>query len=248
MRASWLHWFLVVGLVSLWAAAACATTSPAATRPGTATPALPDCATRSPVDSSVPAEFVPLLPVFTPDCPCDLENASVRIDECLVHASPDLVYPCSRAEEVREAVLGSNDGVRLIQRDHSVSVGCWHGTTSEERSLRLCNLDDGTSIIVAEGVRGDPVAAPGGGRWAYVKAGPELDGLAAHLFVVDLVDGVPMQLDTQPFPQASVVGAQILEWSDDGSWLEVSLWDGSADGHHRYRLSDDGQGAFELLP
>ena len=237
--------FLVAGIV-FWIAAACVST-PAPTTPlATATPSLPDCAAQAPV--ATPIASSTLLPAFAPDCACELENASVRVDECLVHASPELTYPCSRSEEVHEVVLGSAGSVRLIQRDHAFTAGCWHSTTTEERSLRLCDADACYSRVVAERVRGDPVAAPSGARWAYVAAGPELDGLAVNVFVIDLADGTPVRLDPQPMPQASVVGAQILGWSDDEHWLEVSLWDGAADGYHRYRLSTDGRGDFETLP
>lgn len=136
----------------------------------------------------------------------------------------------------------------LIQRDHTLAAGCWHGTTTEDRSLRLCDTNACASRVVAERVRGDPVPTSSGTRWAYVAAGPELNGLADHVFVIDLADGGPVQLDTQPLPQASVVGAQILGWSVDERWLDVSLWDGAADGYHRYRLSTDGRGDFETLP
>ncbi len=234
-----------VGIV-FWVAAACASTPATATPVATVTPSLPDCAAQA--SYSTPLASPTLLPAFAPDCACDLENVAVHVDECLVHASPELIYPCSRSEEVREAVLGTSGSVRLIQRDHTLTVGCWHGTTTEERSLRLCDADACDSRVVAERVRGDPVAAPSGARWAYIVAGPELYGLAVHVFVIDLADGAPVQLDTQPLPQTSVVGAQILSWSKDELWLEVSLWDGAADGYHRYRLSTDGHGDFEPLP
>lgn len=207
------------------------------------TPEMPDCAFVTPV-----AHSERLLPEFTPDCPCALESASVKIDDCLVHAAPNLVYPCSRSEHVVELVLGTAEGRRLIQRDHSASAGCWQGTSTDTRSLRLCAMADGASRVVAERVRGDPVAAPDAARWAYAVAGPELDGLAIHLFVVDLGSGETRELDTQPFPQASVVGAQILSWSADAEWIDVSLWDGSAEGHFAYRLRTDGSGTFEALP
>lgn len=204
---------------------------------------LPDCALVTP-----PALNARLLLEFTPDCPCALENASAQVDDCLVHAAPNLVYPCSRSERVTEVVLGAAEGRRLIQRDHSASAGCWHGASSDTRSLRLCAVTDGAGRVVAEHVRGDPVVAPDATRWAVAVAGPELDGLAAHVFVVDLGSGETHELDTQPFPQAGVVGAQILGWSADGAWIDVSLWDGSAEGHFAYRLRTDGSGAFEALP
>ncbi len=238
------HLALVL-LLALCALAGCArpSASPAPLPATSLTPGLPDCALVTPT-----AHSERLLPEFTPDCPCALERASVQIDDCLVHAAPDLVYPCSRSERVAESVLGTAEGRRLIQRDHSASAGCWHGTSSDTRSLRICAVADGVSRVVAEHVRGDPVAAPDAARWAYAVAGPELDGLAIHLFVVDLGRGETRELDTQPFPQTSVVGARILGWSADGEWVDVSLWDGSAEGHFAYRLRTDGSGTFEALP
>lgn len=243
-RPSWLP----LGAIVCWIVAACALTlTPVAPTPvAPPTPSLPDCATQA-LDTT-PIESATLLPPFVPDCACDLENVSARVDQCLVHASSELTYPCSRSEEVHEVVLGSAGSVRLIQRDHTLMAGCWHGTTTEERSLRLCDAHVCDSRVVAERVRGDPVAAPSGVRWAYVAAGPELDGLAVNVFVIDLADGAPVRLDTQPLPQSSAVGAQIMGWSEDARWLEVSLWDGRADGYHRYRLSTDGRGDFEPLP
>lgn len=238
---------LPLGVIALWVAVACVSTPSPVAPAAIATPPLPDCPTPA-AAPAIPRESPALLPAFEPACACDLENATVRVDECLVRASPDLVYPCSRGEEVHEVVLGSSGSVRLIERDHARWAGCWHGTTTENRSLRLCDANACASRVVAERVRGDPMAAPSGARWAYVAAGPELDGLAVHVFLIDLADGTPVQLDTQPLPQASVVGAQILGWSVDERWLDVSLWDGAADGYHRYRLSTDGHGDYETLP
>ncbi len=209
----------------------------------TPTATLTDCA----LATAIPAG-ARLLPEFTPDCPCALENVSTHVDDCLVHAAPNLVYPCSRSESVREVVLAATETHQLIQRDHHTSAGCWTGFSHDVRTLRLCTVRSGASRVVGEPVWGDPVAAPDGAHWAYVIAGPENDGLAAHLLAIDLETGEPIQLDAQPFPQDSVVGAQIRGWSADGNWLDVTLWDGRADGWHGYRLRTDGSGVFEPVP
>ncbi len=236
-RASVFLTTLLLGLT------ACAAPPITPTPEATLTPTLPDCV----FVTAIPAG-TRLLPEFTPDCPCDLENASARVDDCLVHAAPDQVYPCSRSESVSEVVLAETEKRRLIQRDAHTSAGCWTGFSHDVRTLRLCEVEDGTSRVVGQPVWGDPVAAPDGGRWAYVVAGPENDGLAAHLLVLDLDTGEPIQLDTRQFPQDSVVGAKILGWSSDDVWLEVTLWDGHVAGYHGYRLRTDGSGVFERLP
>lgn len=237
----WRSWMALGPLLLGLTACAAPTSEPMPIH--TPTPVLPDCALATPVPAGTR-----LLPDFTPDCPCDLENVSVRVDDCVVHAAPNLEYPCSRSETVREVVLAETETRRLIQRDEHNSAGCWSGFSSDVRTLRLCAVDGGASRVVGERVWGAPVAAPGGARWAYVVAGPENDGLAAHLVALNLADGVPIRLDTRPFPQDSVVGATIRGWSDDMDWLEVTLWDGHTDGYHDYRVRADGSGDFERLP
>jgi hypothetical protein len=73
-----------------------------------------------------------------------------------------------------------------------------------------------------------------------------LEAIASNLTFSDGTDLI--QLDTRPFPQDQVVGAQILQWSEDGEWLEVSLWDGHEGSYHRYRIRPNGSGEFEVLP
>jgi len=68
-----------------------------------------------------------------------------------------------------------------------------------------------------------------------------------HLFRVRADGADPLQLDTQPYPE-QLDAPHIEGWSEDGAWLEISLWDGHADGHHRYRLRTDSSGDFEILP
>jgi len=111
-----------------------------------------------------------ILPAFTPAYACELENVARRVDFCMIHAGPELSYPCSQTESVQEHAMGQGSQTLLLR------------------------------------------------------------------------------LDSQPFPQARVVGAGLLGWSEDGEWLDVSLWDGSEDGFHRYRLRTDGSGQFERLP
>ena len=212
-----------------------------------ATPAAP--ATLIACDEMTPVpDRGSILPAFTPSDPCQLENVSNQVDYCLVHASPELQYPCSRTESVHEIALGEGGATLLIQRDYHVSTGCWHGITSDVRSLRVCDRGSGESTSLAQDVIGDPVLSPDGAWSAFVAAEPGSHRLSPHIFRVRLNGTDLVQLGTRPFPQDQVVGAQILQWSEDGEWLEVSLWDGREGSNHRYRIRPDGSGEFEMLP
>lgn len=185
-----------------------------------------------------------ILPLFTPAYACELEQAERHVKFCMVHASAELSYPCSQQESVHEHVIGEGGQTQLIQRDYHYSAGCWHGVTSDTRSLRVCDSDSGDSTTLAHDLIGDPIRSPDGAWFAYVAAEPGSGRLKPHIFRVR-ADGTDLiQLDTQPFPQDQVVGAQIIEWSADGDWLRISLWDGNADGQHQYTLRADGSGLF----
>lgn len=189
-----------------------------------------------------------ILPTFTPSYPCELENVSRRVDFCLVQDGPELSYPCSQTESIQETALGEGSQTVLIQHNYHFSAGCWHGTNADVRSLRVCNSRSGESTTLAEDVKSDAVPSPDRAGFAFVTAEPGSFGLKPHLFRVRSDGTGLLQLDTRPFPQDQVVGAQILGWSEDGAWLDVSLWDGHEGGYHRYRLHTDGSGQFETLP
>ncbi len=187
-----------------------------------------------------------ILPSFTPSYHCELEDAYNKVYSCMVHASPELSYPCSQTESAKEMVISQEGHSLLIQRDYHYSAGCWHGVTSDIRSLRACDSESGKSNTLAEDVIGDPIFSPDGAWLAFVAAEPESNRLEPHIFRVRS-DGTDLiQLDVQPFPQDQVVGAWIFQWSEDGAWLEVSLWNGRD--HIRYHLRSDGSGEFEALP
>ena len=171
-----------------------------------------------------------------------------HVDFCMVHASPTLSYPCSQTESVAEQVIGAGEQTQLILRGEHVSAGCWHGTSSDTRSLWRWNTVSGAIATLAEDVLGEPIPSPDEAWFAFVAAEPGSYRLRLHLFRVRADGADLLQLDTQPFPQERVGGAHIEGWSEDGAWLEISLWDGHADGHHRYRLRADGSGQFEVLP
>lgn len=181
-----------------------------------------------------------ILPTFTPAFPCELQNASNSIKGCLA-------YTC-QSESIQETALGEGNDTVLIQHNYFNSTGCWSGGTTERRSLRVCDTETGETTTLAEDVLGEILTSPDGAWLAIVSAKLESNRMEPHIFRLALDGTEIVQLDTQMFPQDFVVGARILEWSEDGEWLEVSLWDGNAEGHYRYRLRTDGSGEFEPLP
>ncbi len=207
-----------------------------------ATATLIDCAEMTPVP-----DRGSILATFTPSYPCELENVSKHVDFCMMHASPELAYPCSQTESVEETVMGEGASTLLIQHDYHFSAGCWHGINSDTRSLRVCDRESGESTIFAQDVLGDPILSPDGNWFAFVAAEPGSDRFKSHLFCARS-DGTDLvQLDTQPFPQHQSVGIQILRWSEDGKWLEVQVWDGREGGYHGYRIRSDGSGELETF-
>ncbi|MBE2224539.1 MAG: hypothetical protein IAF02_23570 [Anaerolineae bacterium] len=233
---------LAAGMLSILTACT-APFPPTLTTTPTAPATLIDCDEMTPVPNQGS-----ILPAFTPSYSCELENVSNHIDFCMVHASSELSYPCSRTESIHEIVIGEGSHTLLIQRDYHVSAGCWTGITSDLRSLRVCDSRSGIATTLAKDALGDPILSPDGAWFAFVAAESGSDHLKPHIFRVRL-DGTDLiQLDAQPFPLDQVVGVQILQWSEDGEWLEVSLWDGHEGSYHRYRIRPDGSGEFEILP
>lgn len=249
-RLTIFDWRLMMGLPRLWALllgagllflVACAESDSAtAVPPATSTLIACNEQTAIPTPGSI-------LPTFTPSYACELENASEHINFCMVHDSPELSYPCSQFESVEEVAVSEGARTRLIQRDHHLSRGCWTAVTTHTRSLRVCDKESGTSTTVAADIKGDLLQSPDGDWLAFVAIEPG-NYFEPHIFQVR-VDGTElMQLDTRPFPLETVPGAQVLQWSEDGEWLEVSLWDGHENSLHRYRIRTDGSGEFEALP
>lgn len=224
--------------LSMTVLAACAAPATPTVEVSSTTTRLIDCAETTPLP-----ENWSILPTFEPDYPCELENVSKHVDFCMVHASPELSYPCSRYESVEETILSEGSQTRLIQRDDHVSGGCWHGMTSDTRSLKACDIESGVSVIVAEDVRGNLLPSPDGQWFAFIAWQPGNWGFD-HVYRVRLDGSDLAQLDTQALPG---VGITILQWSDDGQWLELSVWDGTEDGLHRYRLRGDGSGDYAVL-
>lgn len=184
-----------------------------------------------------------ILPTFTPAYACQLEQAYQQVNYCLVQASPERSYPCTRTEAVKETLLGQSDASHLIQRDVHFSAGCWHGISSDSRSLKVCDSHSGASSLVMAGIFGDLFPSPDKMWFAFVAATTKNE-VTQHLYLVRADGSELIQLDTQPLPWGPIVGSQFHQWSTDGAWVEVSLWDGREEGWHRYQLRTDGSGEF----
>ncbi len=229
---------------------ACTTPSPSpqvTTTPSqiTATPpsTLIDCS-----DSTPHPDRISILPNFTPTYACELENVSKHVEFCMVYASPELSYPCSQTESIAETIVGEGDRTVLIQHNHHYSSGCWTAVSINTRSLRVCDKESGRSTTPVQDIKGQLVPSPDGAWIAFVDAAPGTLGLEPHIFLIRS-DGTDLiQLDKRPFPQNQVVGIHISQWSEEGEWLNVSLWDGSENGRYTYHLRLDGSGEFERLP
>jgi hypothetical protein len=107
--------------------------------------------------------------------------------------------------------------------------------------------------MLASHVAGNLIASPDGESHAFVVTdlGRSREGDVTS-FVVDVLrvssDGASLvQLDSSDLPPGTA-GAQVIGWSEDGDWLELSLWDGTEDGWHPYRLRTDGSGEYEAAP
>jgi hypothetical protein len=184
------------------------------------------------------------LPRFTPSYACELENIERRVELCMVHASETLAYPCAQTESVSERVFHAGTQWQFIQHDYRWSAGCWTSTSTEQRSLRICEKSIGQIDTLANDALGEVIESPDHTRYAYVAAESGSQRLKPHIFLVRFAEAKPLQLDTLPFPIQPVIGLSILGWSADSAWVEVSTWDGSAEGYHRYYLATDGSGSY----
>lgn len=204
-----------------------------------ATATLVPCTNFKQSDASQPS----ILPTFTPAYACQLEQADQQVNYCMVQASPELSYPCTRTEAVKETLLSQSTTSHLIQRDYHFSAGCWHGISSDSRSIKVCDSQSGESSLVMAGIFGDLLPSPDK-TWFAFAAATAPHQVTQHLYVVRADGSELIQLDTQPLPWGQIVGSQFHQWSADGAWVEVSLWDGREGGWHRYQLRTDGSGAF----
>lgn len=195
--------------------------------------------TDTPTPTELPADFT-LIPSFVPAYPCQLQNVRVlNRDLC-------------RFESVTETVLSQGNGKLLIEHLYTLSVGCWHGTNSDHRELRVCEQRSGTISTLMTNAIPPYLISPdsqwvafGTFRWEFL-----LDGQGAIprvAFYRLRADGSERQrLDTQRFP-VRVAGGVIEDWSANSAWLEVRIWDGTQDGWYPFRIRADGSGTYERL-
>lgn len=182
-----------------------------------------------------------IIPPFVPSFPCELQNVDLYHEDLC------------RSERVQEAVVSESEQTVLYTRDYHVGTGCWTGINVDVRELRVCQRESGAVSIIASHVAGNPVVSPDGESYAFAVAdlasSRESD---ATNFVVDVYrvssDGaILQQLDSRDLPPGTA-GVDIIGWTEDGEWLELSLWDGTEDGWHPYRLRTDGSGEYEAAP
>jgi hypothetical protein len=193
--------------------------------------------TEVPTGTPLPEDFT-LIPAFTPAYPCELENVDVYdVDMC-------------RGESVQEYAIVESDQSVLYVRAYHLGTGCWSGINVDVRELRVCERESGAVTTLVEHLTADPVPSPDGEWYAFdtfeMYQRSESDGgsFRPHFFRVR-TDGSDLQeLSSQPLPP-EIVGGGVEGWSDDGEWLELSLWDGTEDGWHPYRLRTDGSGEYE---
>jgi hypothetical protein len=191
----------------------------------------------TPTRTPLPEDFT-ILPAFTPSFPCELQNIDVYDEELC------------RNERVQEALIEETDQTVLYVRTYHLGTGCWSSITADVRELRVCQRSSGAVTTLVDHLTADPVLSPDGEWYAFdtyemYQRSPEDGGsFRPHVFRVR-VDGSDLQeLSTQDFPPEIVAGS-VIAWSDDGEWLELSLWDGTENGWHTYLLRTDGSGEYE---
>lgn len=195
----------------------------------------------SELDRTPLPESFTLIPPFVPSFPCELQNVDVY-DEDLC-----------RSERVQETVVHESEQTVLYTRDYHVGTGCWSSINVDVRELRVCERGSGAVTSLASHVAGNLIVSPDGGSYAFAVTdlGASRESDTTH-FILDVFsvegDGSSLlQLDSGDLP-AGTAGVQIVRWSEDGEWLELSLWDGTENGWHPYRLRADGSGEYEALP
>ncbi len=195
---------------------------------------LPTTPMPTPTVTPLPEGFT-LIPAFAPAFPCELQYVDVH-DEALC-----------RSEWVHETVLAEGDGVTFIQHDYHWGQGCWSGVSQDIHELRVCNRASGAVTLLSDELTSGLFASPDGIWYAFGAMNPDALGEEAFNPRVYRVrrDGTGLQrLDTQAFPEFAVGAPLHLRWIDD-QWLALTLWDGSENGYHPYRLKADGSGKYE---
>lgn len=190
----------------------------------------------TPAFTPLPEGFT-LIPAFTPAYPCELQTVDVY-DEQLC-----------RGENIHESLLVQGESVVFIQHDYHVGTGCWHSINQDIHELRVCGQASGATTTLTDSLVTALLPSPDGEWLIYgtmsMKA-TDQDMLRPHVYRVRR-DGTNVeQLDRQPFPDYAVGAPVDLRWLDD-QWVAFSLWDGTQDGWHPFRLKADGSGVYEPL-
>jgi hypothetical protein len=193
--------------------------------------------TSAPTSTPLPDDFT-LIPTFMPSYPCELQNVDVYD-----------AHLC-RSESVQEYAIVESEQSVLYVHSYHLGTGCWGSINQDVRELRVCARESGAVTILVEHLTADPLPSPDGEWYAfdmfemYQRSPGDGGSFRPHIFRVR-PDGTNMQeLSTQSFPPEIVAG-NIVAWSEDGEWLELSLWDGTENGWHPYRLRADGSGEYE---
>jgi Tol biopolymer transport system component len=143
----------------------------------------------------------------------------------------------------------------LIDQASHIGRGCWTGINTDIRHLIRCDLSTGERMNVISHVISSYVRSPDGAwvafttfNWAF-NSGNGTPSSAAVVGVYRVrVDGSGLQkLNTRPLSVVAV-GATEPIWSDDGAWVQVTVWDGTTGGYHPIRIKADGSGENVRLP
>lgn len=201
-------------------------------RPGaeTLTPTPPTAPTLLPPDFT-------LIPTFVPAYPCQLQNIDLYDEKVC------------RNERVSESVLVKGETVMFIQHDYHVGTGCWGSINQDIHELRVCDRASGATTTLTDSLVTPLLVSPSGEWLVYGTMGlkPDSgDAFKPHVYRVRSDGTDAARLDAQPFPNYAVGAPRDLRWLDD-EWVAFSLWDGTQDGWHPFRLKADGSGVYEPL-
>lgn len=200
--------------------------------------ALRGTGTPTPSPTPLPDNFT-LLPSFTPAFACEMDVRDTY--------SADLC----RSERVEERAITQDGQTVLYTRDVHVGTGCWSGINVDRRSLWTCDLDSGARTLITDHFAADPVRSHDGTAFAFytlnLLAQPPNSGIQLDIYRINADGSGMLHLSPRGLPNG-IVGAAIVSWSEDDQWLELSLWDGTENGWHPYRLAADGSGVFARLP
>jgi hypothetical protein len=178
-----------------------------------------------------------LIPPFVPAYPCELQNVDIY-DE----------HVC-RNERVQESVLAEGESVVFIQHDYHLGTGCWGSINQDNHELRVCDPASGATTTLTDSLVTALLPSPSSAWLVYgtmsLKAADN-DMLRPHVYRVRSDGTGAAQLDTQAFPDFAVGAPRDLRWLDD-NWVAFSLWDGTEDGWHPFRLRADSSGVYEPL-